>query len=116
MTAMPPPCQHCGRARLSTGLCPHCEHIQCRFCFAYMPIVEFADHMIASPTHRPWRERRDGYLFWWEIATTYPVKCPDCGAILNRDRTCPNDPNVQHPVRYAVFSWRSDPPVLPDKE
>lgn len=88
MTPMPPSCQHCGRARLSTGLCPHCEHVFCKLCSTFMSIIEYADHMWCHRYSYAYRERKERLLFWWEIARQWPVRCPDCGVILNNDGTC----------------------------
>lgn len=88
MTPQPPPCQHCGRARLQTGLCPHCEHVYCTTCNEYMPLIEMAEHFwvwhlipVNSVPFRP-------YLFWWEITKDLPDRCPDCGSILNAEGRC----------------------------
>lgn len=91
MTSMPPPCQRCGRARLSTGLCPHCEHVMCPYCYLLMSIIEYGDHRRAN--HKGIEAVPGGptYLFWWEIKTDWPKRCPGCDAILNLDGSCPND-------------------------
>lgn len=89
MTPMPPPCRHCGRARLSTGICPHCEHVYCVFCRWYMRLGDYADHawghrhLYGKYTHGV------GYLFWWEITKEWPERCPECDAILTPEGLCP---------------------------
>lgn len=85
----PSPCSHCGRTRLSTGLCPHCEHIYCVSCGVYMKLVEFPDHVWF---HRIWHlehPRRAGLLFWWQVTMKLPRRCSQCGFILNADGDCP---------------------------
>lgn len=89
MTPQPPPCQHCGRARLMTGLCPHCEHIYCVICNVYMSLIEYADHQYSTHlTDLPSRIRHRT-LFWWEITKEQPGRCPECEAILTQDGLCP---------------------------
>lgn len=86
----PPPCQRCGRARLSTGLCPHCEHVFCLLCSKFMSIIEYADHVWCHRFSYQYQERKSRLLFWWEIKRDWPVRCPDCDSILNNDGTCPD--------------------------
>lgn len=86
---MPPPCQHCGRARLSTGICPHCEHILCSLCNVYMKLIEFSDHVWTAHRAGPAVRARSTYLFWWEARKGPPPRCPECGFILNADGDCP---------------------------
>lgn len=89
MTPQPPPCQHCGHARLMTGLCPHCEHVYCVLCNNFMSIIEYADHMWCHRFSYQYEARKTRLLFWWEMKRDWPVRCPDCDTILNNDGTCP---------------------------
>lgn len=107
MTPMPPPCQHCKRPRLSTGLCPHCEHIKCVYCDIFMPIIEYADHCRSHYRTRIKDQPRPSFLFWWQIATDYPAKCPDCESILNNDGTCPEALRDLASYRAACISRES---------
>lgn len=89
MTPQPPPCQHCGRARLMTGLCPHCEHVYCVLCANFMSIIEYADHIWCHRFSYQYQERKSRLLFWWEVTKSFPARCPECEAILTQDGLCP---------------------------
>jgi hypothetical protein len=115
MTNYPPPCQYCGRARLQTGLCPHCEDIYCRLCNSFMSIINYADHCWSEHKAGPAVRSRGAYLFWWEIKRDWPVRCPDCNAILNNDGRCPEAvvarqqpgwrPTKQYPLQDEDIPW-----------